>query len=351
MVVGEQGTPPPERVPRRSLAAAGISDRAKLILRRPAVQHLAVAINRFNHRLGSQFAGALTYFSFLTLVPILMVAFSIGGFVLASRPELLAGLRDDIAQQLPQGLSATVTGVLDTAVDSRLTVGVIGLAIALYSGISWMGNLRAAIQAMWRPDFDANQDIAAENLFKYYWKSLMYLVFLGVAILVSLALTSTASWTQQLVLRWLGLDELTSLTPVFTLMSMLIAVAADVLVFLWIYLVLAPAHLKPGRKPVIRGAILMSVAFEALKLGLTLVLPLLLTSVTAKLFGQIIGLLFFFNLVATSVLFVAAWIATFPGQPSAATPGTSPRPLKPSEVKRTTPVTAGPPNTDDQALP
>ena len=173
------------------------------------------------------------------------------------------------------------------------------------------------------------------HLFKYYWKSLVYLVFLGVAILVSLALTSTASWTQELVLRWLGLDELTSLTPVFTFMSMLIAVAADVLVFLWIYLVLAPAHLKPGRKPVIRGAILMSVAFEALKLGLTLVLPLLLTSVTAKLFGQIIGLLFFFNLVATSVLFVAAWIATFPGQPSAATPGTCQRPLKPSEVETT----------------
>ena len=177
---------------------------------------------------------------------------------------------------------------------------------------------------MWRPDFDANQDIAAENLFKYYWKSLVYLVFLGVAILVSLALTSTASWTQELVLRWLRLDGLTSLTPVFTFMSMLVAVAADVLVFLWIYLVLAPAHLKPGRKPVIRGAILMSVAFEALKLGLTLVLPLLLTSVTAKFFGQIIGLLFFFNLVATSVLFVAAWIATFPGQPSAATPGHQP---------------------------
>jgi membrane protein len=63
-----------------------------------------------------------------------------------------------------------------------------------------------------------------------------------------------------------------------------------------------------------------SLAFEALKFGLTFLLPLLLTSITAKLFGQVIGLLFFFNLVATAVLFIAAWIATYPGQPSAAEP-------------------------------
>jgi membrane protein len=146
----------------------------------------------------------LTYCSFLAVVPILMVAFSVAGFILASQPALLAGLRDDIAQQLSEGLSDTITGVLDTAVDARLTVGLIGLAIALYSGISWMGNLRAAIQAMWRPDFDSNQDIAAENLIQYYWKSLKYLVFLAAAILVSLALTAAASWAQDVILTWLG---------------------------------------------------------------------------------------------------------------------------------------------------
>ena len=34
--------------------------------------------HRYGDRLGSQFAGAMTYFSFLSLVPILMVGFSVG---------------------------------------------------------------------------------------------------------------------------------------------------------------------------------------------------------------------------------------------------------------------------------
>jgi membrane protein len=303
------------------------------IWRRPGVQHLVAALNRYNDRLGTQFAGSMTYFSFLALVPMLMVAFSVAGFVLATHPAVVTGLRGDIARQLPSGLSDTVTGILDTAVNARLTVGIIGLVVALYSGISWMGNLRGAIQAMWRPDFDSNNEVRAENLLIYYWKSLHYLVFLGVAILLSLALTAAGSSAQMLLLRWLRLDKVSWLGPVFTVVPILLAVAADVLIFLWLYQALSPRHLKPARKPLVRGAIAVSAAFEVLKLAFTVILPLLLTSTTAKLFGQVIGLLFFLNLVATAVLFVAAWIATTPGQPSAAPP--HPEPGRPDEPART----------------
>jgi membrane protein len=262
---------------------------------RPGTQHLIAAINRYNDRLGTQFAGSMTYFSFLALVPILMVAFAVAGFVLASRPHLLVTLRSDVAAQLPAGLSTTVNGILDTAVNARLTVGTLGLAIALYSGISWMGNLRAAIQAMWRPDFDSNNEIRAENLLQYYWKSLQYLIFLGLAILVSLGLTTAGSTAQTLLLRWLGLGNISWLHPVFTV--------------------------------------------------LPIVLPLLLTSTTAKLFGQVIGLLFFFNFVATVVLLVAAWIATTPGEPSAEPPNPDPldrqcSPAKANPPRRTRSVDA-----------
>ncbi len=39
----------------------------------PSVAHLLRAAERFNDRLGSQFGAAITYFSFLSLIPILMV--------------------------------------------------------------------------------------------------------------------------------------------------------------------------------------------------------------------------------------------------------------------------------------
>ena len=85
---------PPESLdcrPARSCAASGS---------RPgtSIKHLIRAITRYGDRLGSQFAGAMTYFSFLSLVPILMVGFSIGGIVLANNQELLTELEKQVRQ-------------------------------------------------------------------------------------------------------------------------------------------------------------------------------------------------------------------------------------------------------------
>ncbi|MDQ2845692.1 MAG: YihY/virulence factor BrkB family protein [Actinomycetota bacterium] len=290
----------------------------KRLAERRGVRHLGQAVNRFTKRLGYQFAAALTYFSFLAMVPILMVAFSIAGFVLSSQPDLLATLRADTAAQVPGALADTIDGILNTAIKAPLALGLIGLAVALYSGISWMGNLRSAIQALWRSDFDTDQEIAAESLLGYYRKSLRYLTFLGLAILASLTLTTAGSWAQDLVLGWIGLDKVGWLSPVFTVGPILLAIVGDVGVFFWVYSVLAPRHGAAPRSAVIRGSIAAALAFEILKLGLTLALPLLLRSTAARVFGPIIGLLIFFNLVALVTLFVAAWIATaLPDTPTA----------------------------------
>ena len=61
----------------------------------PAVAHFIRALERFNDRLGSQFGAAITYFSFLSLIPILMVSFAAVGFVLASNPDLLTDMRQN----------------------------------------------------------------------------------------------------------------------------------------------------------------------------------------------------------------------------------------------------------------
>ncbi|MET3806179.1 membrane protein [Nakamurella sp. UYEF19] len=291
--------------------------------RRPLVRHAVKAVDRFSARLGWQFAAALTYFSFLAVVPIVMVSFSVAGFVLASKPALITSLQHSITSLLPGSLAADVSTLLTEAVDARLTVGVIGLVFAIYSGISWMGNLRSAIQAMWRPDFDTEQEIAAESLGRYYLKSAGYMVALTAGIAVSLGLTTIGTSAQNLVLRWLGLDKITWLTPVFTVVPILLAVAADMLIFLGIFRILPPKAYPAPRKALLRGAAVTAIAFEVLKVALTFLLPTLLRSATAKIFGPIIGLLIFFNLVANVVLFVAAWIATSRGSRA----GDSPVPL------------------------
>ncbi len=287
------------------------------LIRRPIVHHGIKAWDRFSARLGWQFAGALTYFSFLAVVPILMLSFSVAGFVLANRPDLLTSLEDSISSLLPGSLAADITTLLNEAIDARLTVGIIGLVFALYTGISWMGNLRSAIQAMWRPDFDSEQEIAAEPLWHYYVKNLAYLAALGAGIAISLALTTIGTTTQTALLRWLGIENATWTIPIATVGPILLAVATDTVIFAGIYRFIPPKVYRPRRKALLRGSFVAAIGFEVLKFALTYLLPELLTSPTAKIFGPIIGLLIFFNLTATVVLFMAAWMSTSSGSPSA----------------------------------
>ena len=50
--------------------------------RYPWLDHLVRAAVRFTDHNGTQFAGAITYFSILSLVPLLMIAFAVAGYVL-----------------------------------------------------------------------------------------------------------------------------------------------------------------------------------------------------------------------------------------------------------------------------
>ena len=308
-----------KKVAKRSQPKRSLIGRVKLlvqvIMRRQGIAHLILAAKRFSERLGNQFAAAITYFTILSLVPMLMVAFAAAGFVLASRPDLLTQLQNSIAAQIPGGggVGGTIGTVLQTAVDKRAAVGIVGLLTALYSGIGWAGNIRAAVQAQWRPDFDDDQEMLQETFIKKLVKNLGLLVSLGLALIVSLALSAVGVALSSKILDWLGLSHIAILKPVFAVVPILIAIAADVFIFAWVYTALPPSEQRASRTALLRGALMAAVGFEALKFALTFFLPKVVNNAAGAAFGPIIGLLFFFNLVATVVLFVAAWIATSPG--------------------------------------
>ncbi len=306
------GAPPPPVPPDPSFVGRLIM-RGKRIAERKSIKHLIRAIGRYGERLGSQFAGAMTYFSFLSLVPILMVGFAVGGIVLANNQELLTELENQVAELLPADLAKPITDLIDSVVANPLGVGIVGLLIALYSGIGWMGNLRKATTAIWRPAFD-DQEATTDNIVVATVKDLGSLAGLGVAIVVSLGLSTFGAQFATQILDWLGLSDQPWLGPIVTVITLLIAMAADVLIFMWVYTVLPGKQLRSPLKARLRGSILAAVGFEILKYALIVLLPgAATTSRTAAIFGPVIALLFFFNLVAQLVLFVAAWVATANG--------------------------------------
>ncbi|ELO7123019.1 BrkB family protein, partial [Escherichia coli] len=62
-----------------SQALETVTTTAEKVQRQPVIAHLIRATERFNDRLGNQFGAAITYFSFLSMIPILMVSFAAGG--------------------------------------------------------------------------------------------------------------------------------------------------------------------------------------------------------------------------------------------------------------------------------
>ena len=283
----------------------------KRVSRRPAVLHAIAAANRFSARLGWQFAAAITYFSFLAVVPVIMVVFSAAGFILIAHHSWLIDLKVQVATLLPDTkIFNPVDKALDTAVASRLPVGILGLVFALYSGISWMGNVRSALHAQWRPDFDDNQEIAAESLPHYYWKNFRYLLVLGSGLLISMLLTLVGTWAPRAILELIGVAESDLLTAVFSVVPIGLALVGDTAIFYWVYAVLSPQATKAPHKAVLRGAFFAAVAFEILKLALNLAGSAIGNTPAGSIFGSVIGILFFFYATALVVLFLAAWIAT-----------------------------------------
>ncbi|MFD1148183.1 inner membrane protein YhjD [Saccharothrix hoggarensis] len=283
-------------------AAKSESKLDRLRKRRPWLDHLFRANERYSQQYGAHYAAAVTYFSVLSLVPMLMIGFAVAGFVLSSQPQLMDELKTGITEAVPGTLGNTINEVVDQAIESKGTVGVLGLLTAAYSGLGWMSNLRDALTAQWG---HAKADLP---FLKTALKDLVALVSLGVALVVSFGLTAIGAGFAELVLRWVGLDGVWWAELMLKIGTIVLALVANWLVFLW---VLAKLPRRPvGWRSAVKGAAAAAIGFELLKQVGTIYLSSVTSSPAGAAFGPIIGVLVFANLVAQYLLFITAWTAT-----------------------------------------
>ena len=121
--------------------------------RYPWLDHAVRAQQRYDRSQGDFYAAGITYFTIFAMFPVLMVGFAVVGFVLASRPDQLAEIDSRVKAAVPGEFGEQIIGLMDAAIASRTSVGVIGLATALYVGLLWMQRLRAALSQMWGQQF------------------------------------------------------------------------------------------------------------------------------------------------------------------------------------------------------
>jgi len=300
-------------------AKPGILDRLRA--RYGWFDHAMRAQERYQDSKGDFYAAGITYYTIFALFPLAMVAFSVAGFVLASRPDLLAGIQDQIKAAVSGDFSQQLIELMDSAIDSRTSVGVIGLAAAAWAGLGWMANLRDALSQMWGMTRGEPPGFVRTKL-----SDLTAITGLFVAIVVTVALTVLGSSDLMLhVLEWFGLQDVPGVDLGLRVASLMVSILITWLLFTWI---IARLPREPvSFRSAIRAGLIAAVAFEVFKQVASIYLRSVVTGPAGATFGPVLGLMVFAYITARLILFATAWAATS-SESLAAEPVEPPEPVR-----------------------
>jgi membrane protein len=235
--------------------ARGLTDQAKLRLERARADHSWVDVTvrtfrRFSEDDGGFYAAALTYYTFFSIFPIIILAASLLGFL----TFLNDGLRDRL---LTEGVAAVpmLSDILDpqSLDDLGRTSGrlaIVGIVMTLYAGSGGIVALQHALNRILR--FDQEPGFIPKRV-----KSLRWLGALVIAGLLTVGLGGLASFSGALF------DGDRAIAFVIESFVRLLGAALNVAAFTTAFMML-PARRQSFRE-VLPGAIVAGVAFELLK--------------------------------------------------------------------------------------
>ncbi|WOP18122.1 YhjD/YihY/BrkB family envelope integrity protein [Raineyella sp. LH-20] len=276
----------------------------------PWIAHLLRMQHRYGTRLGDQFAGAITYFSVLALVPLLMITFAAIGFTLTVvRPDLLVLVEESITRQLSgigPDLQRTISGIVRSFLVNWGTIGLVGLLSGIYSASGWAGNLKNAIRAQTRQQFDLaghKRGILAET-------AVNVALMLGLLVLIPLtiALANASTTLTDLLLQLIGGEGIPGVGAALRLVGILATAAAGWVLF--VYLLTVFPEERFAFRVTWRAALIGSVGLGLLSYLTSFLVAAFTGNAAAALFGPVIVLMLFLNLFARLILYVAAWMAT-----------------------------------------
>ena len=265
--------------------------------------HVMRAQERYDDCQGNFFAAGMSYYTIFALFPLAMVGFSVGGFLLSRRPEILDEIERRIKHSIPGEFGNELVTLMDSAISSRASVGVIGLATAAWVGLTWMANLREALSEMWETR-SGKKGFVSSKL-----SDLLAMVWAFGAMLVTLALTALSDpKLMRSVLRWLGVPDFTLLGGLLRVASLTMAAGVSWLLFTWMIARL-PRESVSLSSAMEAGAI-AAVGYELFKQAGSVYLQSVINGPAGAVFGPVLGLLVFAYITARLILFATAWAAT-----------------------------------------
>jgi membrane protein len=210
-------------------------------------------VQTFSQAQGSLLSGSMAYYTFLSLLPLLVVA----GVVIVNiaiyvvpEPDAERAVADALNQVFP-GIGADVFNeVIDQVVRNSAALGVFGLLTVAYGGSGFVGAMTACMNRMWKVESGRNP--VGQKLL-----NILIVVLLGSVLLGSAILTVWVSATAQATLN------VAATNPLIRLIEELAAPSSMAVVLLLLYRLLpARRHSWSSQVP---GAVFGAVGFYLLK--------------------------------------------------------------------------------------
>ncbi|HMS13351.1 MAG TPA: YihY/virulence factor BrkB family protein [Microthrixaceae bacterium] len=147
----------------------------------PVLGFIYGVVKKYGDDKGANLSALITYYGFFSMFPLLLVAFTILGFVLDGKPELRADISQTLAERFPLGIDPKSIG------GSGLALAV-GVVLALWSGLGATQVTQDALNTVWNVPRRTLPNFIVKRL-----RGLMMLGVLGGGIVAGTAVSSVVS--------------------------------------------------------------------------------------------------------------------------------------------------------------
>lgn len=209
--------------------------------------------DRYNDDAADSFAASIAFFGFVSLLPLILLAFSVMGFLVRGDAQLEGQILEAVRTAVPgmgqalgeDGLESIVASARDNA-GSFLGLGTVTL---LFSGMKVIAGAQRALAVVFRMEIPTGVGARLQQL--------LALVLLGVLALLGSAVGGSV-----------GVDLGEGVRGVlFSVGLTLVAFLVDLALFLVAYRILSPDPGYPPWRTLLPGSALAAIAWVALKAG------------------------------------------------------------------------------------
>ncbi|TDW15341.1 YihY/virulence factor BrkB family protein [Kribbella kalugense] len=253
------------------------------------------AWQRYGDQRGNRLAGATSFFGFLSLFPLIVLAAAVTGPLLGDKA--IQTLKDALQQNLP-GIGDRID--IDSLVNHAGTIGLVSGVSLLFTGLGWIDSLRASIRSMHELDDEPGNAIRLKVV------DFGALVGLGLIGLIATGASSVLTGLSQRIVNASDLDGTWLASWGIDLISIVVGIGAGAVLFLYMQTAL-PRILLP-RKVALIAALAGGIAFYlAQKLGNIYVNHVIGANAAYGALALPLALLVWIYLMTRVIMLVAAW--------------------------------------------